>query len=160
MLALFPLIKLRNAGSVIIGRKYEKTDWKPDAPNSLSELSRFCRKNFQYKPDPARGLLDHIQPVAHMNWQLKNRGKIEGDCDDMATYVGDMLKRMGYKNVFRVNIPKYRHVICVFKDGDLYRYFSNQIYRPGPFNSVYEAVSHWCGKKEHKPTKVYYSEKI
>lgn len=29
-------------------------------------------------------------------WQLKNLGRIEGDCDDMATYVAYILKRMGY----------------------------------------------------------------
>lgn len=129
-------------------------------PDSLSELAEFCREKMKYKPDPARGLLDHIQPVKHMNWQLRNSGRIEGDCDDMATYVAYMLKRMGYQHVYRVNIARYKHVICVFKDESLYRYFSNQYLRSDTFNSIHEAVCHWCNRKGYKTTKLYYSERL
>ena len=160
MLALFPLIKIRNAGSRILARRYEKTDWEPPAPDSLSELSEFCREKMKYKADPARGLLDHILPVRHMNWQLENSGKIAGDCDDMATYVAYMLRRMDYQRVYRVNIIRYRHVICVFKDDSEYRYFSNQYLRRGTFSSIYEAVNHWCKKRDHKPTRLYYAERL
>ena len=160
MLALFPLIKIRNAGSRILGRRYKKTDWEPSVPGSLSELSSFCREKIRYKADPIRGLLDHIQPVKHMNWQLENSGKIEGDCDDIATYVAYMLKRMGYKHVYRVNIVRHKHVICVFRDGSEYRYFSNQYLRHGMFNSIRETVDRWCKSKDYKPTKLYYAERL
>jgi hypothetical protein len=160
MLALFPLIKIRNAGSRILARRYEKTYWEPPVPGSLSELSDFCKQKMKYKGDPVRGLLDHIQPVRHMNWQLENSGKIEGDCDDMATYVAYMLRRMGYQSVYRVNIMRYRHVICVFRDDSSYRYFSNQYLRSGMFNSIREAVNHWCNGKGYKPTRLYYAEKL
>ena len=77
MLALFPLIKLRNAGSRMLARRYEQTDWEPPVPNSLPEMADFCKATMEYKADPARGLLDHIQPVKHMNWQLKeSQGKL------------------------------------------------------------------------------------
>jgi hypothetical protein len=95
-----------------------------------------------------------------MNWQLENCGEIEGDCDDLATYVAYMLRRMGYQNVYRVNIVRYRHVICVFKDNNKYRYFSNQYLRGGTFNSVREAVNHWCDIQDHKPTRLYYTETV
>ena len=160
MFALFPLIKIRNAGSRIIERRYEKTDWEPPVPDSLPELSDFCKEKMKYKADPVRGLLDHIQPVRHMNWQLENSGTIEGDCDDMATYVAYMLKRIGYRRVYRVNIIRYRHVICVFKDDSQYRYFSNQYLRRGTFGSVRETVNHWCDGKDHKPTRLYYKERL
>jgi hypothetical protein len=160
ILALLPLIEIRNLGSRIIGRRYKKTDWEPPVPDSLPELAEFCREKMKYKGDPVRGLLDHIQPVQHMNWQLENSGKIEGDCDDMATYVAYMLKRMGYEYVYRVNIARYKHVICVFKDGSEYKYFTNQYLRRDTFNSMYEAVSHWCNGKDYKPTKMYYSERL
>ena len=160
MLALRPLIALRNFGSRIIGRKYEKTDWKPTMPVSLEELEKFCKEKLRYKADPARGLLDHIQPVKHMNWQLEKRGYIEGDCDDMSTYVAYILTRMGYEEIYRVNIVKYRHVICVFKADDVYRYSSNRTLRNEKFNSVKGAIDNWCKRNDHKPTNVYYSERI
>lgn len=160
MLILFPLIKIRNAGSRLIGRRYQKTNWKPEVPESLPKLYKFCRDNMEYKRDPVRGLLDHIQPIKHMNWQLETNGKIKGDCDDLATYAGYMLKRMGFSQVYRVNIVKYKHVICVFKDTDIYRYFSNRTYKPGPFGSMYIAVNDWSERNKHKPTKMYYRERL
>lgn len=160
MFLLFPLIKLRNAGSKLIGKRYKKTNWEPDIPGSLSELSQFCRENMKYKADPIRGLLDHIQPVKHMNWQLEKNEKIQGDCDDLATYIGYMLKRMGYKRVYRVNIVRYKHVICAFRDDNAYRYFSNRSYYPGPFKSRYAAVSNWAERNKHKPTRGYYTERL
>lgn|GEM_PF-3494085 len=160
MLALFPLVKMRNAGSRILAGRYEETDWEPPVPGSLSELSEFCRKKMEYKGDPARGLLDHIQPVPHMNWQLQNSGKIKGDCDDLATYVAYMLKRMGYQHAYRVNIMRHRHVICVFRYNSSYRYFSNQYLRSGTFGSIREAVNHWCKGKGHAPTSLYYAERL
>lgn len=160
MLALRPLISLRNIGSRILSSRYEQTDWEPEVPGSLSELETFCGENLKYKRDPARGLMDHILPVKHMNWQLKKNGWIEGDCDDMATYVAYMLKRMGYQHTYRVNIARYLHVICVFTIDSQYRYFSNQYFRSGVFNSIKEVVDHWCEGHNHKPTTVYYAEKV
>ena len=160
MLALVPLIGIRNLASRILGSRYKKTDWEPTMPASLDELSSFCREYMKYKPDPARGVLDHIQPVKHMNWQLQNNGKIEGDCDDMATYVGYMLKRMNYERVYRVNIVRHRHVICVFKASGEYRYFTNQYLRKDTFNSIQEAVDHWCDGKEYDRTRVYHAERL
>ncbi len=160
MLALRPLIGIRNIASKIIARRYEQTDWKPATPGSLDELEKFCKEKVKYKADPARGLMDHIQPVKHMNWQLENRGHIEGDCDDISTYVAYMLRNMGYKEIYRVNIARYLHVICVFKTDEVYRYFTNQYLRSGTFNSVKEAADHWCKSHEHKPTRVYYAERL
>lgn len=160
MLALRPLIGIRNIASRIIARRYERTNWKPATPGSLDELETICKEKVKYKADPARGLMDHIQPVEYMNWQLENRGYIEGDCDDISTYVAYVLKNMGYKEIYRVNIVRHRHVICVFRADGLYRYFTNQYLRSGIFKSVKEAVDHWCKSHDYETTRVYYAEKL
>ena len=104
------LIKLRNKVSMLLGLAYKKTKWEPYIPADLSALRHFIDTYYLWQSE----LVDHIQPVEHMNWQLKNKDVIEGDCDDFATYTAYMLKRMGYKEIYRVNIPAHKHVICVF----------------------------------------------
>ena len=163
MRILQPLIWLRNRISKRMTKSYadKMTDWQPPQPISAYALASYCVNHMEWISDPLHGLLDHIQPVEHMNWQLKNTGKLKGDCDDLATWVAYMLKRMGYPVVYRVNIVKYRHVICVFRYADKqFKLFSNQHLYVGDSKSVAKAVDHWCDKHYKKHTKVYYAERI
>ena len=164
MLILKPLIMLRNYFSLHVYRRYKNqfTDLEPDLPISISRLADHCYGHLEWKEDPINGLMDHIQPIKHMNWQLKTNGMIEGDCDDLATWIGWMLKRMGIKHVKRVNIVKYKHVICVFFDPkhEKWRYFSNASLKTGMFKSTRQCVDAWCERKKHKPTRWFYTENM
>ena len=119
MLGLF--ISFRNAVSKIINSFTKRTDWQPDFPNftskdqALKHMRIFCEDHYRWKADPVYGLLDNVQSIKHMNWQLKNNGIIEGDCDDLATYsCYYALKLFAYKS-YRINIASKRHVIGVIE---------------------------------------------
>lgn len=152
------LIKFRNFVSKGIGRGYPTTTWEHSVFNDIGDLVTFSKENIEWRSDPIHGLLDHIQPINHMNWQLKTFGTIRGDCDDIATWIGYMLKRMGYKECYRVNIVRHKHVICVFRKDTYYQYFSNQYLRKGYYDSIDDVVKHWCERKSY--TRWYYVERV
>ena len=115
------LVSLRNSVSRLIGRFTERNDWQPDFPSFdtkdqyLNYMRDFCENHYHWTSDPVYGLLDNVQSIKHMNWQLKKKGIIEGDCDDLATYSCYFaLKLFAYKT-YRINIISERHVIGVIE---------------------------------------------
>lgn len=164
MLILYPLIKVRNIGSKLLSRRYsaQLTFWQQDVPKDIKALATFCAMKLRWTRDPLNGYLDHIQPIRHMNWQLHHTGILKGDCDDLATWIGYMLKRMGVSIVYRCNIVKHQHVLCIFYDERLgkWRYFSNRALKSGLFTSSRAAVYNWCDRKEKKRTRMYYNERL
>jgi len=163
MTILKPLIWLRNRASKKLAITYDDklTDWEIPLPESIYVLANYLINHALWISDPLRGLLDHIQPVKHMNWQLQNSGVLKGDCDDLATWTAYMLKRMGFPVVYRVNIIKYRHVICVFRYAEnKYRVFSNTLLYVGDSESLASAVDLWCDKNNKGHTRWYVVEKV
>ena len=164
MLILYPLIQARNIGSGLLNRRYNGrlTYAPPPIPNDIRALARFCADHMRWTRDPLRGYLDHIQPLAHMNWQLLKTGIIRGDCDDLATWIGYMLKNMQVSTVYRCNIVKHRHVLCIFYDEELgyWRYFSNRALKSGLFTSSRGAVNDWCTRNKKSKTRMYYNEPL
>lgn len=153
------LVTLRAKVSTLMAYRYKTTKWNPPVPSTPEELEKFMESRTEWKSDPLWGLLDHIQPVEHMNYQLLmgnsdvvGIGIIHGDCDDLATYAGYMLDRMGATS-YRVNMPKYQHVICVFKYITLhgeykYSWFSNQTFAHEWYKDLRSAVNGWCKSKD------------
>ena len=163
MKILAPLICLRNRVSKKMAISYanQLTDWQPPLSESIYALANYCMKHIFWISDPLRGLLDHIQPIKHMNWQLEKYGTLMGDCDDSATWIAYMLKRMGFPVVYRVNIVRYTHVICVFRYADKqYRVFTNNQLIVGDNKSVAKAVDHWCDYARKGHTNLYYAERM
>ena len=115
------LIGLRNGFSRVVGIGYMKTDWEPFVPVSLLSFREFIKRSYRWTSDPLYGILDHVQPVEHMNYQLKTNKFIRGDCDDLATYSCYTLSRMGF-TPYRVNVYTHKHVICVFSTSQPKRY--------------------------------------
>lgn len=114
------LIKLRNALSGCLDNFYQKTKWQPDVSGwTLNTLRDFLINNYQWESDPVYGLLDHVQPIKHMNWQLRKYGVIKGDCDDLATYTIYLAMRIfGNKVAMRINLITRQHVIGLFDAND------------------------------------------
>lgn len=139
------LIGLRNLVSRLMGNTYKRTKWQPELPLSIGSLREFVISNYKWTSDSIYGLLDHILPVAHMNWQLETTGFIRGDCDDFATYTSYLLIRMGYTHVYRVNIIDQKHVVCVFMDHNReFRVFSNSNFHGSLAWNVEGAISNYC----------------
>ena len=101
-------VKWRNRSQII---DREETEWEPIPPVDVDKLGEFIRRTYKWTKD---SLLDNIQSIGHMNWQLQEYGTISGDCDDLATYSSYLLLRMGYTVVYRINIWEERHVVCAF----------------------------------------------
>lgn len=163
MTILKPLIWLRNRASEKLAASYNNqlTDWEPPLPANIFVLADYCLRHLDWISDPLRGLLDHIQPIKYMNWQLENTGKLKGDCDDLATWTAYMLKRMGFLAVYRVNIIRYRHVICVFRYAkDEYKIFSNMHLYTGSSKSLKAAIDDWCDGNDESHTRMYVAENI
>ena len=157
------LIKIRNAVSKGFTKAYPTTDWEPEIPKNLEELSTFVRDHYKWTEDPVYGYLDHIKPIKHMNLLLKDNDLIKGDCDDLATYTAYTLGRMAYSRVYRVNILSHFHVVCVFKHVNHYKYVNNRKLVDGNFNSIRAAAQHCAEDRDEgrEPRKLrHYSERI
>ena len=112
------LIKLRNQVSTLLAYSYQKTEWIPAIPKDIQSLREFMGSKYRWKSDPLFGLLDHIQPIKHMNYSLKHKGFIDGDCDDLATYTLWLAWAMGADTAVRINMPNVQHVIGAFLVSD------------------------------------------
>jgi hypothetical protein len=66
---------------------------------------------------------------------------------------------MGH-TIYRVNIPRHLHVICVFKNVDTNKWgwFSNQKYSYTWYNSLADTVKGWAATQEDKNAGRYYIE--
>ena len=141
------LVGLRNNVSKMISTFIRKTDWQPEIPKydsidqALEYMKAFCEKHYIWKADPVYGLLDNVYSIKHINWQLKNKGIIEGDCDDLATYSCYIALRIfGYK-AYRINIISMRHVICVFESqASEYHWASNEYVDMQPYGTLDEGI--------------------
>jgi len=129
-----------------------RTNWEPPIPMNLSMLTAFARNKMVYKRDPVWGLLDNLQSIEAMNYQLKENGFIEGDCEDYAHYLGWTLERMGYSPTWSIAIPPYRHTLCAFKTDKGWRFFSNQVLYYVYFTSLQNIVTYWCETEGYEPT--------
>ena len=154
------LIGIRNGLSRVHGVFIRGTDREPVLPGGLHELACWCRARMEWRRDRLWGYLDIVRTVGQMNKQLCERGIIRGDCEDLATYVGYLLHRMGYGEIWRVNIYSHRHVVCIFRSGDSYMLFSNGILLKGRHSGVSEAVWHWCKRRGSGGSGRYYAERL
>lgn len=154
------LIKLRAKVSQILAYAYNKTKYEPPIPKNLGELQEFMSKVYDWESDPLWGIMDHIQPIEHMNYQLLRAGVIVGDCDDFATYTCYMLRRMGYAKTYRVNMPKQLHVICVFQSGSKWFWASNNFIYTVGYDDFIEAVKGWYIRHNKDFDGCYFAERI
>jgi hypothetical protein len=155
-LILAPAIGLRNLYSKMIKDKFPTSKWEPPIPNSIEELESLYKDRMMWREEK----LDYIRPIKNMNHQLLYQDCMEGDCDDLATWVGYMLKRMHIKKVYRVNIAGHKHVICVYELLKSYFYISNNQFNKTAYNSIDDAVIGWCIKSGKPYTKWYYVERL
>jgi len=157
---MWQLIKLRNIFSRVLNSRRPSVEWRPEI-KSVQELKQWVSDNFEYKHDPLGGYLDNIKSVGYMCWEYRVHGKITGDCDDIATFVAWALSGMdaGIAGIWRVNIPRYGHVLCVWKGGDKYFYSSNRsFYAQEGFASIREIVDHYAERTGKKIGAKYYAE--
>lgn len=158
------LIHARNLISRVARPFYPQTDWRPPVFSTPAGLENYARHFLKWQADPIRGLLDHVKTVKAMNWQIRNDEKARGDCDDIATWLGWMLLRAGFEKVYRVNVCRHKHVICVFQMevGGEYRYrtFSNMSLLDGHSGSVKAAVRRWCNHANKPFTNLYFAERL
>lgn len=128
------LVQTRNGFSYLLNMRRPTEVWRP-ALTSLEYFERWMLNHFIYRHDPLGGIVDNTQSVGHMFWHYKHDGGIiKGDCDDSATLYAWALKELRkdihtpIRDVWRVNIPRYRHVICVWvfvRDGEEQYYYSS-----------------------------------
>lgn len=137
------LLKIREWLSDKLNKERDTTRWEPDTPFTLDDFSNFMKYNTMWKIDEVHGLLDNIQSIGYMNWQLLNNGCIAGDCDDLATYACYMLSRMGYVT-YRVNLVEHLHVICIYTSDGSYSWCSNSKCNKTCYTSMYEAIKGYC----------------
>lgn len=114
------LVQTRNVFSRLVNSHRANTTWRPIL-TSLERFEQWMLTYFVYKHDFLGGLVDNTKSVGHMFWQHRSHeGVIKGDCDDSATLYVWALKEFrrdvqkSITGIWRVNIPKYRHVICVW----------------------------------------------
>jgi hypothetical protein len=139
------LVNIRNSLSTILEYELKSTKWEPDIPLSVDEIPEYMGKIFTWKQDPLWGICDYIQPIGHMNWQLKNKGLIYGDCDDHAQYISRILYRLGYRLLARVNMLDKSHVILVFMENNkTFSVFSNSNYTKNGNTNIDGAISYYC----------------
>ena len=118
-LFLGELVRLRNFVSGILNKRRPKTEWRPEF-EGLDDAAYWIGKHFVYEHDPLGGIVDNTKSVGCMFQEYLRTGEIHGDCDDVATLWCWSLLRFREKglehigNIWRVNIPRYMHVICVF----------------------------------------------
>jgi hypothetical protein len=147
------LIGLRDATSDIFSRFRQETSWEPQAPGSIEDLEYFLQQAYRWKRDAAYGLLDNMQTIRHMNWQLETTNRIEGDCDDFAKYTSYLLHRMGYRDIHIANILTMRHVIVIYGTGEAYNIFSNHIHYPIRAQDLDDAIQEYAaanGKRTNR----------
>ena len=128
-------INWRNKYSRTVQRT--ETKWEPLVPADLNALQTFIHMTYIWTKD---SLLDNIQSIQHMNWQLEHTGKIRGDCDDLATYSSYLLLRMKYTQVIRVNIWEERHVICAFSISNGWQVVDNRKMHPPYYGSLHKSI--------------------
>jgi hypothetical protein len=120
------LLDLRKAASHLIAKFKKETNWEPelqvssspkDAYNEekvVADVDGFMEKYFVWTQDEAYGLLDNVQTIKHINWQIQTKNTIKGDCDDAATYTAYLLLRMcKYVKTYRINMLDRKHVVCI-----------------------------------------------
>jgi len=168
------LVGLRNTFSNLLNKRRFATIWRPSVV-SLEQFEKWMIKHFKYKHDPLGGIIDNTQGVGHMCFQYQSTGEIQGDCDDSATmflWAVTKLRKGGAPigNVWRVNIPAYTHVICVWEylqqaRDPLFQYSSGvHIYPPNfkvgaGWASMREVVDAYGNRREKKRIGVaYYAE--
>ena len=124
------LLDLRKAVSDLIAKLKKETNWEPelqvssspkDAYNEekvVADVDSFMEKHFVWTQDEVYGLLDNVQTVKHINWQIQTKNIIKGDCDDAATYTAYLLLRMcKYVKTYRINMLDREHVVCIANFG-------------------------------------------
>jgi len=134
------LVGLRNGLSQLMNWKRPKTEWYPNI-TSLAHLKAWMRVSFEYKHDLFGGIIDNTRSVGNMFWEYRRKGKVRGDCDDAATLYAWVLKKLRtvepVKGIWRVTIPSYRHVICVWEyaksERTYYQYSSGRYIFPSDF---------------------------
>jgi hypothetical protein len=120
------LLDLRKAVSNLVAKFKKETDWEPELQVSKSpkdiyneekvvaDVDSFMEKHFVWTQDEVYGLLDNVQTVRHMNWQIQSQNITKGDCDDAATYTAYLLLRMcKYVKTYRINMLDRQHVVCI-----------------------------------------------
>ena len=157
------LIKKRNEFSELWKRHERQTNEEPEIPKDLYELSVFMHRYYEWQRDPLWGLCDHIKSIKHMNWYMKEYSEIRGDCDDLATYTLYLMAKMGYTELYRVNMPEFKHVIGVYKNTKTFGYggFSNRNLYQWNEPAVHSVVTKICmAEKKKEPKLKYLAEKI
>ena len=131
------LVFLRNSFSSLLNKYRPSTEWRPDFEN-LDDVAAWMNLHFIYRHDPLGGMLDNTRSVGNMFYEYLHSAKISGDCDDAATlwcwallqFRGEGLEYI--ENIWRVNIPRYMHVICVF---------TTELVRDAPSITLYHYAS-------------------
>lgn len=85
------------------------------------DLMAYCRKAFEYDPDPVGGMLDNMQPP----WVFLQRKR--GDCEDWSNLMMHVLRKQGKQAwLFFVFSPTGGHCVCFFREGSTWSHISNR----------------------------------
>ena len=112
-----------------------ETNWEPIVPGSVNGLLKFCKKRFTITKETCT--------VANMNWQLLNKGEIKANKKSFNNYIIYLLKRMRYKNIYKVKL--FGHTFCIFLSGkDRYTaLFDVDNNNGNTFYSIKDAIKYW-----------------
>lgn len=136
------LIQLRKKFSKVVEPLYPESDYEPSIPRTLPELGQFMRDHYTWSRYP---VYDHLKSIKAMNYDLEHESRVFGDCGGLATYTAWMLLRMSYPEVYRVNIPELKHVVCVFSYSiDDYRVADSRDLWSAKYFSLDEAIQSWA----------------
>ncbi|MEW6101402.1 MAG: transglutaminase-like domain-containing protein [Candidatus Omnitrophota bacterium] len=100
---------------------------------SPQELSQWYLKDFKY----IREMPDRWQPAEET---LRLR---QGDCEDYAILSHEILKRMGIRSqiiIIKFNNIRPSHIICAWKEGRYYNFFTNQHFVQTQSESLVELI--------------------
>jgi hypothetical protein len=105
--------------------------------SELAMLDHWVRSVFDYRPEN-----EEVVRTPERMWEdLERTGRLEGDCDDIATFIASILVAMGYSTRFvairtNPNDPEFSHVYVEAWDGLNWRVFDPTV-EPG---TVYQSV--------------------
>ena len=107
--------------------------------NSLEDI-QVCLKDVKWKRDLLPQLFDCVSYPQRV-WAKKT-----DDCDGFAILAAELLYRWSPETnpvmVTAIVTPvKNSHSVCVFKQGESLRYFSNEVLKPGIFQSYQDIVA-------------------
>lgn len=140
VLRLFYWTRIRQAWNKFCQSRFDEK--KRACLPSLKEPSdvwNYLRGRFEYRKDPARGMLDYFSEPEVFHWRFLNEDIPDGDCDDVARFAAACIQKMdGVQELYILHsgFNGGAHATVVFKRFDCWFHFDYGVH---PINNPMDA---------------------